>query len=303
MKKRILTLIVVAVACSASLFAQSRSSLRINEVMVQNDNNIVDEYGRHNGWIELFNSSFAPLEISSVYITNDKSNPTKYPVPLGDATTKIGKRQHVVFFADGQPTLGTYHTSFTLVPGEENWIGVYDADGITLIDEVTIPATLPANVSYARTTDGANTWEVRDGSKSDLYITPSGANQIVDENDRVRIFKERDASGAALTVMAMCIVFSALLMLCICFYIIGRINKLFAQKRKIEAHGADHREVARKDRPEADSGEVIAAIAMALNEHLDAHDKESTILTINKVRRAYSPWSSKIYGLRENPRR
>ena len=42
---------------------------------------------------------------------------------------------------------------------------------------------------------------------------------------------------------------------------------------------------------------------MALNEHLNAHDRENTILTINKVRRAYSPWSSKIYNLRELPRR
>ena len=52
-----------------------------------------------------------------------------------------------------------------------------------------------------------------------------------------------------------------------------------------------------------DSGEVIAAISAALAEHLDAHDRESTILTINKVRRAYSPWSSKIYSLRELPHR
>ena len=53
----------------------------------------------------------------------------------------------------------------------------------------------------------------------------------------------------------------------------------------------------------SDTGEVIAAISMALHDHLDAHDRESTILTINKVRRAYSPWSSKIYSLRELPRR
>ncbi len=303
MKKRIFSLIVVAAACSASLFAQSRTSLRINEVMVDNQTNVVDEYGERPAWIELFNSSFAPLEISSVYITNDKSNPKKYPIPLGDAKTKMGKRQHLVFFADSKPTRGTFHTSFGLTPGQDNWIGIYDADGITLIDEVVIPASLPADASYARTKDGGDEWQVRDGSQESLYITPAGANQIIDENDRVKVFKERDASGAALTVMAMCIVFSALLMLCICFYIIGRINKTFAQKRKVEAHGAVAREIPKKERPEADSGEVIAAIAMALNEHLDAHDRENTILTINKVRRAYSPWSSKIYSLRENPQR
>jgi hypothetical protein len=50
-----------------------------------------------------------------------------------------------------------------------------------------------------------------------------------------------------------------------------------------------------------DSGEEIAAIAMALYEHLNVHDTENTILTINKVKRAYSPWSSKIYSMRQTP--
>ena len=49
-------------------------------------------------------------------------------------------------------------------------------------------------------------------------------------------------------------------------------------------------------------GEVIAAISMALHEHQGAdHDVEETILTISRVKRSYSPWSSKIYTLRETP--
>ena len=62
-------------------------------------------------------------------------------------------------------------------------------------------------------------------------------------------------------------------------------------------------EIVAEGRPDNDSGEAIAAISMALHDHLDAHDRESAVLTINKVRRAYSPWSSKIYSLRELPRR
>jgi glutaconyl-CoA/methylmalonyl-CoA decarboxylase subunit delta len=51
------------------------------------------------------------------------------------------------------------------------------------------------------------------------------------------------------------------------------------------------------------SGETNAAIAMAL--HLlneEHHDEESTILTIKKNAKPYSPWGSKIYGLRRLPR-
>jgi hypothetical protein len=50
------------------------------------------------------------------------------------------------------------------------------------------------------------------------------------------------------------------------------------------------------------NAEISAAIALALDIHLkDVHDYEKTILTIQKAIRPYSPWSSKIYGLREIP--
>ncbi len=149
MKKKITFLFVALAAITLTASAQSRKSLRINEVMVENATSVVDDYGYRNGWVELFNSNFAPLEISSIYITDDPSNPTKYPVPLGDVNTRIPKRQHILFWADGEPERGTFHMNFRLKPGQDNYIAIYDADGKTLIDEVTIPAALPA-VSTAR---------------------------------------------------------------------------------------------------------------------------------------------------------
>ncbi len=297
MKKSLLTLIFAALAIIAS--AQSRSALRINEVMVSNDSSLVDEYGNRGAWIELFNSNFAPLEISSVYLTNDSTDKRKYPVPLGDVNTNIPKRQHVVFFADGEPNRGTFHTNFTLVSGKDNWIGIYDADGSTLIDEVIIPASLLPNQSWARTEDGEGEWALRTGGAND-YITPSSANVIKDTNKKIELFAERDENGFGMTIMAMAIVFTALLLLCLCFYAIGKIGSAVSRMNKMRAHGVS-KEEAREHITEHDSGEIIAAIAMALNEHLNAHDSENTILTINKVKRAYSPWSSKIYGLREVP--
>lgn len=52
------------------------------------------------------------------------------------------------------------------------------------------------------------------------------------------------------------------------------------------------------------SGEVLAAIFMALHEDQEVvHDVENTVLTLEPVVRNYSPWNSKIYGLRELPHR
>ena len=51
------------------------------------------------------------------------------------------------------------------------------------------------------------------------------------------------------------------------------------------------------------SGEVNAAIVMALYLYgNELHDQEDPVITMTKVSRTYSPWSSKIYGLRKSPR-
>ncbi|MBD5211130.1 MAG: lamin tail domain-containing protein [Bacteroidales bacterium] len=314
MKKSFLLLLLGVMGC-LSVAAQSRGGLRINEVMVDNTGSIVDDYGEKGAWVELFNSTFAPLEISSVYITTVKfDNPDSidkalmYAVPLGDVNTRIPKRQHVIFWADSLPTRGTFHTNFVLTPGRDNYIAIYDADGRTLIDEIVVPADLAAGSSYARKIDGEGgtndpeAWEVRDGSEG-KYITPSSNNIIKDTNKKVDTFHERDKRGFALTIMAMCIVFTALLVLCLCFMLISKIGEKITRANKMKSQGLAPKEVARDARPDHDSGEEIAAIVMALHEHLDAHDTEQTILTINKVKKSYSPWNSKIYSMRELPKR
>jgi Na+-transporting methylmalonyl-CoA/oxaloacetate decarboxylase gamma subunit len=300
--KRLTLLAVTALLASSAAFAQGRKAVRINEVMVENIDNAVDDYGCRVGWIELFNGNFAAQDIRGMYLTNDAANPKLYPIPLGDSKTIIPRREHVVFWADSEPTRGTFHASFTLTPGQDNTIYLFDADGITMVDSVVVPASLPANVSYARTTDGADTWEVRDGSTSELYVTPGSANRIKDANNKVERFAQEDPHGFGLSLVAMGIVFCALLVLCLCFLVISRIGADVQRSRKREAQGITN-PAPDAPRTHLDNGEEIAAITMALHQHLNAHDNESTILTINKVKRAYSPWSSKIYSLRETPRR
>lgn len=297
MKHRICLLLTALTICLVG-WSQNRRALRINEVMVQNDSSIVDEYGNRAGWIELFNANYGPLEISSVFLSTDSTNKTMYPVPMGDELTKMGKRQHVIFYADGMPSHGTFHTNLNLVSGQDNYIFLYDADGITEIDRVLVPASLLPDQTYARTSDGADTWEVRNG-EGEKYITPSSSNVIRDTNNKVEQFARLDGHGFGMSAMAMCIVFGALLVLCLAFYVISKVGGWTQRRRKAESHGLN----VTPTELDHDSGEEIAAIVMALHEHFNAHDTENTVLTINKVKRAYSPWSSKIYGLRELPHR
>lgn len=321
MKQKLIILLLAVAVGAAAVSAQSRRNLRINEVMVQNDSNFVDDYGHHTAWIELFNTTHAPLNIASVFLTNNRATLDEnlsakerkammYAVPLGDVLTKMPKRQHVVFWADGRPTLGTFHTNFTLQPGQDNWIAIFDGDGHTLIDSVTVPATLGPDQSFARIEDGVDSkdgvklgieaWEIRDDSEG-LPVTPSSNNKIRETNDKIDMFAEKDKNGVAMAIMAMGIVFSALLLLCICFYIISKIGERVSSRNKTKTLSSSETEIHVEKGH--DSGEEIAAIAMALHEHLNAHDSENTVLTINKVKRAYSPWSSKIYGLRQLPQK
>ncbi|MBD5273189.1 MAG: OadG family protein [Bacteroides sp.] len=113
--------------------------------------------------------------------------------------------------------------------------------------------------------------------------------------------KENDSSGGAITLIAMAIVIGCLVVLSILFSIFGKISAGIMKRKKKEAHGVDHT-TAEDHHEEADSGEAIAAIAMALAEHFgQGHDMEDTILTIKRMRKAYSPWNSKIYNMRHMP--
>ena len=208
----------------------------------------------------------------------------------------------MIFWADGNETRGTFHLNFKLKPGQENYIAIYDADGKTLIDEVTVPVIAP-NTSYARTEDGGDEWEVRDGSTSELYVTPSSANKIRGVNPKIQNFKDIDANGFGMTVMAMAIVFSALLTLCICFYIISKIGASRNRSRKMEAQGMVVAETPREATPLSRFRRRDRSHSGSTPPAPELHDRESTILTINKVKRAYSPWSSKIYSIRQMPRR
>ncbi len=109
--------------------------------------------------------------------------------------------------------------------------------------------------------------------------------------DRIR---ESDPVGIGLTVVAVSVVFLALL--CISLIIKG-YGKLImrVQDRKANKHPAVAAGAAKSSET---SGEIYAAIATAIylyDEEL--HDEEDTVITIQKVERAWTPWNAKFYNM------
>ena len=81
MKRKLLMLVIALTACAAVGSAQSRRSLRINEVMVQNDSNFIDDYGCYPAWIELFNSNFAHWKSPACSSPTIPGTPQNTPFP------------------------------------------------------------------------------------------------------------------------------------------------------------------------------------------------------------------------------
>ena len=101
-----------------------------------------------------------------------------------------------------------------------------------------------------------------------------------------------------ITFVGILFVFLALLFLSLFLYLFA-----FSYKKYIEYKTAKKEQISIVETNKNRTGEIDAAISMALHLYMnDLHDRESAILTISKVARTYSPWSSKIYGFRQYPR-
>ena len=283
------TLLLMLGVCSSCGEKKSNNKLVLNEVLITNEGNYQDDYGS--------------ADLAGCYLkcSSQPGDTVSYFIPKGDVLTLVKPRQHSLFWADGEARRGTFHTNFTLNPETQNWIGLYDS-GRNLLDQITIPAgVLQANQSYARISDAAEKWEVKDGS-AEKYVTPSTNNKTIDSNAKMEKFEEHDSDGIGMSISAMSVVFCGLILLFIAFKIVGRVSVSLSKRNAMKAKGITDKQEAKEKKLGEAPGEIFAAIAMAMYEmQSDVHDVEDTVLTITRVKRSYSPWSSKIYTLRETP--
>lgn len=103
------------------------------------------------------------------------------------------------------------------------------------------------------------------------------------------------SDGITIAITGYMIVFTALVLLYFIFYYLSKAI-IKNTKRRLFRAGKQHQ--VKENNDVQISGEVTAAIAMAIFLNRDLHDTESDILTIRKISKDYSPWSSKIYGMR-----
>jgi len=299
MKHLKLFLAVVGLTLAFGAGAQSQDAMRLNEYLVVNTDDFQDDFGQQNAWFELFNSSYGTVDIGGCYLSDDANNLKKYAIPGGDLMTKVKPRQHVLFWADNQPYRGTFHVSFDLANAKE--IILTKGDGKTIIDRIPVRHDLGENISFGRSMDGEGSitgdgagWQVMERT------SPSTNNSLIDKAAKPDKMKAMDPYGWILALTAMSVVFLALILLYFIFKAIGNANIKAGKKRSAASVGTDVHQSEYGEVP----GEVYAAIATAMhlyNEDSGTHDEESFVVTLHHTDRTYSPWSSKIYTLRETP--
>ena len=104
-----------------------------------------------------------------------------------------------------------------------------------------------------------------------------------------------DKQAGIIVVVGYLVVFLALIIL---YFMFRYVLPLFFRIKLYRRAAREGRALDESEKHEM-SGEVNAAIATAIYLYFDEqHDYESNVITIRKVSRTYSPWSSKIYNMR-----
>jgi glutaconyl-CoA/methylmalonyl-CoA decarboxylase subunit delta len=117
-------------------------------------------------------------------------------------------------------------------------------------------------------------------------------------NIQFDIDKILDGDGIMISIIGYVIVFLSLVLLA---FFISTMSHILIRKQSKRVVDSGKDEMNRDEL--SMTGEINAAISLALHMHFnEIHDFESTVLTIKKAPRPYSPWSSKIYGITINPR-
>ncbi len=287
--------------------AQLDASIKLNEVMTENESSLIDEYGARHAWVEIANISHSTYNIRGMYLTTDRSVLDKKmsvpervsrmsQIPNGDERTNLKGQQLIVFQLNSKPALGSLHLSVPVEATKPLWIALYNGNATQLVDSITVPV-LNSNQSFARIANNGTSadWEV----KSDDRVTPGILNMTTVSESKVEKFKREDPYGFAMAIMAMGIVFLCLALLWIFFTLFGMFMRHQETAKKvintqpikpITKTVEKTIEVGHKtgvilkegfDTKGIDREVYMAVIGMALQQYRDnVHDVESGVITI-----------------------
>jgi len=128
-----------------------------------------------------------------------------------------------------------------------------------------------------------------------ILLQTQAASPLVAE--QTKTFYATNPTVISMSLIGVGIVLASLFLLYITFKYVAKLYGMEFRKKNVEPQRTGVQTEGEI------SGEVNAAIALALHLYrTQLHDNEDAVITMKKVARTYSPWSSKIYGLTKNPK-
>lgn len=112
------------------------SQIVISEIQSSNSSTILDEFNQNDDWIELYNPTDTAVDIGGMVL---KDNVDTWMVPVGDASTVIPSKGYFLLWADDEEAQGKFHTNFRLSAANGEFLGLFKADSVTLIESVNFP--------------------------------------------------------------------------------------------------------------------------------------------------------------------
>ncbi|MBL7830767.1 MAG: CotH kinase family protein [Saprospiraceae bacterium] len=129
----------------------------INEYSASNWGQFIDNYDKHEDWVELFNSSVSSFDVSGYYLTDDPSKTQKWKIPSGAV---IPPKGFFRIWLSGRNVAdpGHYHANFKLTQTLKNTETLVLSDpSNNKVDEVKLKIT-QNHQSMGRKTDGSTEW-------------------------------------------------------------------------------------------------------------------------------------------------
>lgn len=138
---------------------KANAQIVINEYSASNLSQFVDDHSDYGDWVELYNTSATPVNISGYHLSDDSTKSLKYAIPAGTVITGYGYRK---FWCSGRNTFSglNIHTNFHLTQTKNSSEDLIFADPAgVILDGVKLIKTQNAH-SRGRTTDGDTLWSI-----------------------------------------------------------------------------------------------------------------------------------------------
>ena len=160
MKNRFCFSIIALFLAATKMFAAGDpAKLIINEIQVCNIDGFIDPSFNYGGWIEFYNPTDESISLGSLYVSNDPSNLKMFRMASAEGSVPAHGFRNIWF--DHYDTGTKYSTQANKQIGfkltyEGGTFYLSDKNGNQLLSQ-DYPAGIQ-RCSYARTTDGGNTW-------------------------------------------------------------------------------------------------------------------------------------------------